>query len=243
MTQQNPKVQDLGTILSVWAHPDDETFSCAGVMAAAVQNGQRVVCVTATRGERGIQDPLRWPPEHLATIRSQELAKALDILGVSEHHFLDYPDGECESVPLADGAKMIRKFIDLVQPNSIITFAADGMTGHPDHKSVSTWVKAATDVMDNPPNIYYCVTLRDVYHNHMKELDKKFNIFFNLPEPYLVETSECSLCFECDEKLCRLKYQALRAMPSQTEAMLLSSSLESFKEFIKYESFSANDQA
>jgi LmbE family N-acetylglucosaminyl deacetylase len=37
-----------GTILSIWAHPDDETYLAGGVMAAASANGQRVVCVTAT---------------------------------------------------------------------------------------------------------------------------------------------------------------------------------------------------
>ena len=28
-------IPDLGTILSVWAHPDDESYCCAGLMATA----------------------------------------------------------------------------------------------------------------------------------------------------------------------------------------------------------------
>jgi LmbE family N-acetylglucosaminyl deacetylase len=32
----------LGTVLSVWAHPDDETYLAARVMADAARNGQRV---------------------------------------------------------------------------------------------------------------------------------------------------------------------------------------------------------
>ena len=44
---------DLGTVLGVWAHPDDETWLSAGLMARAVDQGRRVVCVTATRGEAG----------------------------------------------------------------------------------------------------------------------------------------------------------------------------------------------
>ncbi|HXV94036.1 MAG TPA: PIG-L family deacetylase, partial [Pseudonocardia sp.] len=48
---------DLGTILGVWAHPDDETFLTAGLMALAREAGNRVVCATATRGERGTDDP------------------------------------------------------------------------------------------------------------------------------------------------------------------------------------------
>ncbi|MGH3589327.1 MAG: PIG-L deacetylase family protein, partial [Pseudonocardia sp.] len=49
MTADNP----LGTILGVWAHPDDETYLCGGLMARAARSGDRVVCVTATRGEQG----------------------------------------------------------------------------------------------------------------------------------------------------------------------------------------------
>jgi LmbE family N-acetylglucosaminyl deacetylase len=41
-------VAPLGTILNVWAHPDDASYPAAGVMAAAVENGQRVICSTAT---------------------------------------------------------------------------------------------------------------------------------------------------------------------------------------------------
>ncbi len=48
-------VAQLGTILGIWAHPDDETWSSAGLMAMAADNGQRVVCVTATYGENGVQ--------------------------------------------------------------------------------------------------------------------------------------------------------------------------------------------
>lgn len=44
-----PAVANLGTILGVWAHPDDETYLSAGLMASAVRSGCRVVCVTATR--------------------------------------------------------------------------------------------------------------------------------------------------------------------------------------------------
>ncbi len=50
-------------------------------MAHAVRNGNRVVCVTATRGEAA--DPERWPPAELAQIREAEIAHALEILGVT----------------------------------------------------------------------------------------------------------------------------------------------------------------
>jgi len=59
----------LGTILGIWAHPDDDIFLSAGLMATAVRNGQRVVDVTATRGEGGSMDEDRWPPETMGEVR------------------------------------------------------------------------------------------------------------------------------------------------------------------------------
>ena len=58
----------LGTVLGIWAHPDDEAFLSAGLMAAARDEGNRVVCVTATLGERGTDDPASWPPGRLGAV-------------------------------------------------------------------------------------------------------------------------------------------------------------------------------
>ena len=59
-------------------------------MAMARDPGSRVVCVTATRGEFGTSDPEAWPPVRLAAERAVELARSLEILGVTEHRWLGY---------------------------------------------------------------------------------------------------------------------------------------------------------
>ena len=72
MSGDNP----LGTILGIWAHPDDETWLCAGLMARAARAGDRVVCVTATRGELGSPDEERWPSgAPLAAVRTAEMER------------------------------------------------------------------------------------------------------------------------------------------------------------------------
>ena len=60
----------LGTILGVWAHPDDDIFLTAALMAAAVRVGNRVVDVTATRGEGGSMDEERWPSATMGAVRT-----------------------------------------------------------------------------------------------------------------------------------------------------------------------------
>ena len=59
---------------------------------------RRVVCVTATRGEEGSWDEERWPTATLGAVREAELMRSLEILGVTEHRWLDYSDGTCADV-------------------------------------------------------------------------------------------------------------------------------------------------
>ncbi len=49
----NPTIPNIGTLLGVWAHPDDEAYLSAGLIALVRRHGQRVVVVTATDGDAG----------------------------------------------------------------------------------------------------------------------------------------------------------------------------------------------
>ena len=103
---------ELGTVLSIWAHPDDEAYLAAGIMALAIETGNRVVCVTATKGEAGSPDPDRWSPADMATIRERELEACLSALGVDEHRWLGYIDGTCPDVELDSVAETLAAIIE-----------------------------------------------------------------------------------------------------------------------------------
>src|SRR5437764_10756795 len=120
MTTRDPAA--LGTVLGIWAHPDDEAYLSAGIMAAAVDAGQRVVCVTATRGELGSLDEERWPLDTLAAVREKELDACLGVLGVTEHVWLDYRDGGCDAVPVDEAANRLVAMLDDVRPDTVLTF-------------------------------------------------------------------------------------------------------------------------
>jgi LmbE family N-acetylglucosaminyl deacetylase len=212
-------IKKLGTILSVWAHPDDESFLAAGIMAAAVRNGQTVACVTATKGEAGSQDEKKWPSATLADVRAREMAAALKLLGITHHHWLGYHDGECDQVSPAEAAAKIRKFIEKYQPDSILTFGPEGWTGHGDHAAVSRWVSAAIKGSRPQPAVYHYIGTPGWYEL-IKAADEKLNIFFNINHPPIVEVSRCGIYFSLPAEICELKYQALGASPSQTEVLL-----------------------
>jgi len=74
----------LGTTVVVWAHPDDETYLSGGTAAALVASGQRVVAVTATRGEAGGPESTPHGRAETARVRTAELEEALRILDLRE---------------------------------------------------------------------------------------------------------------------------------------------------------------
>jgi LmbE family N-acetylglucosaminyl deacetylase len=145
----------LGTLVGVWAHPDDEAYLSAGLMAAAAEAGIRVVCVTATRGELGTSDPARCPPARLALVRERELERSLAVLGVTEHVWLPYEDGQCAAANPAEAVATIREILDDVGAATVVTFGRDGMTGHPDHVAVGEWAMAAARSARRRPRVLH----------------------------------------------------------------------------------------
>ncbi|MBW3631792.1 MAG: PIG-L family deacetylase [Chloroflexi bacterium] len=136
----------IGPLLAIFPHPDDETFSTAGVMAAAVERGVPVTVISATRGEAGESSiPDLDDPERLGVVRERELRDAMQQLGVTDVRFLTYRDSGMEGSPEAQHPKALVRapveavatklvtHIRAVRPQVIITYGQDGIYGHPDH--------------------------------------------------------------------------------------------------------------
>ena len=211
-------ISQLGSILGIWAHPDDETFLVGGLLAMAAGNGQRVACVTATKGEAGVQDALRWPAETLGETRATELGKALEILGVGNHQWLDYPDGGCAAVSESEVVDRLTKIINDFKPDTIITFPPDGLTGHDDHVAVSAWAVSAAARAEMPTNVWYAVHTEEVYNAAFKGIHDTMNVYFNIDMPKFVPQSACDIALELPDEILDKKLAALKSMPSQYEA-------------------------
>jgi len=217
------QVARLGTILAVWAHPDDETFVAGGLLASAIKNGQRVVCITATRGEQGkTSDESRWPHAQMGAIRAKELQAALQELGVAEHHWLPYHDGHCADVDQAEATATISEFIKTYRPDSIITFGPEGLTGHPDHRAVCRWASQGVKAAKSKATIYHVVCEPRQYKEFLMPLNKQVNIFFNIDKPPLVRAANCAIALQLPPEIIEQKRRALAAMPSQMEPVLVA---------------------
>ncbi|WP_330505844.1 PIG-L family deacetylase [Gordonia prachuapensis] len=219
MIDTTSRVTELGTILGIWAHPDDEAYLAGGMMAIARRAGSRVVCVTATRGELGTADNLRWPKLRLARTRTDELARCLAVLGVTEHHWLAYRDGGCAAADEGAAVAQLCEIIDDVRPDTILTFGPDGFTGHPDHRTVSSWATAAFARTAAPGTRLMYAAVSENRNARWGELNERLGVY--LPGFPVVHPSESlAVDLPLDDDVVDLKVRALAAQETQTSALI-----------------------
>lgn len=229
------RIDELGTILSVWAHPDDETYLAGGVMSAAARAGQRVVCATATAGEQGTDDPERWPPLLLGRVRREEAAAAMAVLGVDEHRVLGMPDGSLADYD-AQGVATVRRLIDDVDPDTIVTFGPDGSTFHPDHIAVHRWVTEAWRRRSQRGRLLWSVTTTR-HLADFEDLYETWGVYMTDERPTGVPPERTALRVSLGGDDLERKLDALRAMPTQTGDVFASMDLGVFAAAVAEEAF------
>ena len=233
-------VRALGSILGVWAHPDDEAYLSGALMARAVKNGQRVVCVTATRGEAGFPDLESTTDDERAAIRVAELDACLAVLGVTEHEWLDYHDGQCDRVDVNEPVAKLAGVIDALQPDTVLTFGPDGMTGHVDHIAVSHWTSLAfRKTATASAHLFYTTKTEDWNEQFIAAVDPGRVMMVEGLVPPATEPDELALWFRADDELADVKLEALRCQASQIEPLLAQVDLDVFRDLNRDEFFRA----
>jgi LmbE family N-acetylglucosaminyl deacetylase len=147
-------------LLAVWAHPDDEAFGPVGTMQLAHDRGWQTAVVTATRGDAGQRNLAQLAPDQtLGDLREQELRCSCALLGVTRLDVWRYADGGLRDVPADELIERIAAVLREWQPSVVLTFGPDGITGHPDHLTISAATKLACDRVraerDDEPRLYY----------------------------------------------------------------------------------------
>ena len=203
-------------------------------MARAVEAGQRVVCVTATRGELGVQDPERWPPERLGDIRTEELEASLRVLGITEHIWFDYPDGGCAG---NDGTDRVAALIDDVRPDSVLTFGPDGMTGHEDHIAVGAWADEAFARAARPGALLFHATKTKAWADRFVPIMAPHNVFMLPGTPPVSDPEDIAIDFQAEGPLNDLKAEAIGMHLSQIEGLRMVMGPDTWRDGIIEETF------
>jgi mycothiol S-conjugate amidase len=154
-------------LLTIHAHPDDESSKGAGTVAKYAAEGIHTVLVCCTGGEQGdILNPAMDTPEvraDLANVRLRELKEAASIIGYDDLVLLGYrdsgmPDTEANRHPdafaQADLDEAVGRLVAIIRrerPQVVVTYP-DDQEGypHPDHLRVHDITLPALDAAADP---------------------------------------------------------------------------------------------
>jgi mycothiol S-conjugate amidase len=154
-------------LLSIHAHPDDESSKGAGTVAKYQAEGIRTVLVCCTGGEAGdILNPAMDRDDvkaDIGAVRKAELDRAAEIIGYDEVVMLGYrdsgmPDSEANehpdnfaNAPLDEAVGRLVAVIRRTRPQVIITYSDDQQGYlHPDHLRVHDITHPAVDRAADP---------------------------------------------------------------------------------------------
>ena len=143
-------MDDQLCILTVHAHPDDESSKGAGTIAKYHAAGVHTVLVTCTGGEEGdILNPVMDTPEvraNIGAVRRRELDQAVEVIGYDELVLLGYRDSgmadtPANSNPRAFAARPMDETVERlvaeirrVRPQVVVTYGDNHEHyPHPDH--------------------------------------------------------------------------------------------------------------
>jgi LmbE family N-acetylglucosaminyl deacetylase len=131
-----------GTLVAVFAHPDDETI-VSPALAHYARAGAKVYVVVATDGRKGVSEHAHIPAgDSLAKVRAGEARCSAKALGAQPPILLGFEDAGLAVLSPWPGEPLDRLFERLkttladLHPDAVITWGADGGYGHQDHRLV-----------------------------------------------------------------------------------------------------------
>jgi LmbE family N-acetylglucosaminyl deacetylase len=168
------------TLVCVHAHPDDEALFTAGVTSHYADRGYRIVLITCTNGQLGLDDHARpgSDPLHDAEVtratRAGELQRAAIVAGFSRVVTLGYDDSGMKgwaqndrreafkNADVAAVARTIAAVMDEENASVVVTYDENGFYGHPDHIMANVVTRAALELAASPKRLYYPVAPKGV---------------------------------------------------------------------------------
>jgi LmbE family N-acetylglucosaminyl deacetylase len=122
-------------VLVITAHPDDVDFGAAGSVAVWTRAGVDVTYCVVTDGDAGGFD-LSVSRSDMAALRRDEQRKAAAAVGVTDVHFLGFPDGQLEAT--LDLRRAMTAVIRRVRPDRVVAQSPERnwtriYASHPDH--------------------------------------------------------------------------------------------------------------
>ena len=120
-------------ILAIFPHPDDEV-TVAGTVMGLKAAGHEVTLVCLTRGEKGNAAQIA-SEEELAHLRTAEMQRSAELLGVNQLIQLDYADGGIDDLGMDSLKSVVYALIQKNKPDVLLSYDSKvGLYGHSDHQ-------------------------------------------------------------------------------------------------------------
>ena len=199
--------EQLGSVLVIAPHQDDESLGCGGTIALMRNNGLPVHVLFVTDGSKSHPNSKEYPMEKLIALREQESIHALDILGVDQENitFLRLPDGALPGYGeegFASSVTLISGYLRRIKPDTILfPWQRDP---HRDHRA--TWQTTVEALKQSN------VTARKL--EYLIWLWERADVA-DLPQPGEVSVWQTNI-----EIVKNIKKEAIRAHVSQTTDLI-----------------------
>lgn len=127
--------EDLGNLLVLSPHPDDETLGCGGLISMLKSSGKKVIVIFITSGSASHTSHTH-PPNELAKLRENEAKAACSKLGVlnEDVYFIGAKDSELNTLDSGELNEIVIKITHILEGIKIDTIAIPWRRDpHPDH--------------------------------------------------------------------------------------------------------------
>lgn len=154
--------------LYIFPHPDDESFGPAPVMFRQTQNGEEVHLLTFTKGgATKMRFKYDLSIDEMGAVRYKEMLNVKNVLSLTSMHVYDYPDGGMAHYDPREFEQVVKKHIDEIKPDLIVTYPIHGISCHHDHLTCHAIVKRL-----------FCELRKKSSYSYLKRL-----AFITLPNP------------------------------------------------------------
>ena len=128
------------------------------------------------------------------------------------------------------------RLIEEIQPDTIVTFGPDGMTGHSDHQAVSDWTTTAWIRAGRPGRLWYA-TVTPEFHRTWGAVNDEIGFWFAGSSPPSDHSSDLAYAVHCEGELLDRKFAALTAHRTQTSSLIELLGPDRYRQWWSRESF------
>lgn len=125
------------TLLAVFARPEDEAFGPVGTLAKYASEGVRVLTVTASRDTGGLSKITPLELAEKVELPAREKLCSCLTYGTERICLLDRSAGKPRQAEESTMGERLVRLIREEQPQVVVTYGPEGITGEPEHVLIS----------------------------------------------------------------------------------------------------------